>query len=92
MVNSFLLHVFDLDAATYVAVIYGKSFVLGVFVGLGPFRLVALLLWRRNASLAGGFAGRPGVVCLLCYLCYDLPFDGISQLCCLPLFHCLCRY
>ena len=29
------------------------------FVGPGPVRLVALLLWRRNASLAGGFAGRP---------------------------------
>ena len=58
-----LLRVFDLDTVTDVAVSCGKSF-LGVFcVGPGPVRLVALLLWRRNASLAGGFAGRP-------YLCF----------------------
>ena len=47
---------------TLVAVSYGNSFVV-VFVGPGPVRLVALLLWRRNASLAGGFAGR---LCLCC--------------------------
>ena len=39
------------------AVNKGKSFV-GVFVGPCPFFLVVLLLLRRNASLAGGFAGR----------------------------------
>ena len=49
------------------------------------------MLWRRNASLAGGFAGRP--VLVMCFVvCYDLPFAGISQVSCLPLFHCLCRY
>ena len=31
---------------------------MGVFVGPGPVSFVVLLLWRRNASLAGGFAGR----------------------------------
>ena len=49
------------------------------------------MLWRRNASLAGGFAGRP--VLVMCFVVsYDLPFAGISQVSCLPLFHCLCRY
>ena len=38
------------------------------FVGPGPVRLVALLLWRRNASLAGGFAGRPFVILRFCVL------------------------
>ena len=47
---------------TIVAVSYGKS-IVGVFVGPGPVRLAALLLWRRNASLAGGFAGRLGSFC-----------------------------
>ena len=30
----------------------------GCFVGHGPVSFVVLLLWRRNANLAGGFAGR----------------------------------
>ena len=53
---------FDLDTVTPVAVSYGKSFV-GVFCWAWPRLLVALLLWRRNASLAGGFAGRLGLCC-----------------------------
>ena len=54
--NSFL-HVFVCIAVANAAVNTGKSFV-GVFVGPCPFFLVVLLLLRRNASLAGGFAGR----------------------------------
>ena len=42
------------------------------FVGPGPVRLVALLLLRRSASLAGGFAGRLGLGCVV--VCDDLPF------------------
>ena len=42
------------------------------FVGPGSVRLVALLLLRRNASLAGGFAGRLGLGCVV--VCDDLPF------------------
>ena len=42
------------------------------FVRPGPVRLVALLPLRRNASLAGGFAGRLGLGCVV--VCDDLPF------------------
>ena len=39
----------------------------GCFVWVRPRFLVGLLSWRRNASLAGGFAGRPVVVFLVCF-------------------------
>ena len=54
--NSFL-HVFVGITVANAAVIQGKSCV-GVVAGPCPFFLVVLLLLRRNASLAGGFAGR----------------------------------
>ena len=54
--NSFL-HVFVGITVANAAVINGKSCV-GVAVGPCPFFLVVLLLLRRNACLAGGFAGR----------------------------------
>ena len=61
------------------------------FVGPGPVRLVALLLWRRNAGLAGGFAGRPGLwfcgfVCWFAFLQVPANCAGYR------LFHRLFRY
>ena len=55
------------------------------FVGPGPVRLVALMLWRRNASLAGGFAGR---LCLCCcgFVWWFAIFTGTGQLRCVPPF------
>ena len=61
------------------------------FVGPGPVRLAALLLWRRNASLAGGFAGRLGSFCFWFVwwfaifsstgqLCFVLPFSPLMSL------------
>ena len=61
------------------AVSKGKSCV-GVFVGPCPFFRVVLLLWRRNASLAGGFAGRLVVWWWCFFLWLDLPFTGTGQL------------
>ena len=44
-------------------------------LGPAPF-LFALLILRRNANLAGGFAGRPVLVFLFVYGYVDLPFHG----------------
>ena len=38
--------------------LHGKASSVVVFVWARPRFLVGLLPWRRNASLAGGFAGR----------------------------------
>ena len=61
------LHVFVDITVANAAVSEGKSCV-DVFVGPCPFCRVVLLLWRRNASLAGGFAGRL-VVWWWCFFC-----------------------
>ena len=55
------------------AVSEGKSCV-GVVVGPCPFFLVVLLLGRRNASLAGGFAGRLVVWWWFCFCDLICPF------------------
>ena len=57
VVNSFLFACFCECYSGKCRCTKGKSCV-GVLLGLAPFFLVVLLLWRRNASLAGGFAGR----------------------------------
>ena len=59
------LHVFVGITVANAAVSEGKSCV-GVSVGPCPVFRCVLLLWRRNASLAGGFAGRLVVWWLLC--------------------------
>ena len=63
--NSFL-HVFVGITVANAAVMKGKSCV-GVLFGPCPFFLVVLLLLRRNASLAGGFAGRLVVCWCFCF-------------------------
>ena len=61
------------------------------FVGPGPVRLVVLLLWRRNASLAGGFAGRPGL--WFCgFVCWFAFLQVPANCAVYHLFHRLCRY
>ena len=67
------LHVFVGITVANAAVSEGKSCV-GVVVGPCPFFLVVLQLWRRNASLAGGFAGRLVVWWWLCFCDLICPF------------------
>ena len=59
--------------------------------GPGPVRLVALLLWRRNASLAGGFAGRP-CVCFCGFVWWFALLQVLVNWAVYPLFDRLCRY
>ena len=61
------------------------------FVGPGPVHLVALLLWRRNASLAGGFAGRP-CLCFCGFVWWFALLQVLANWAVYPLFHRLCRY
>ena len=61
VINSvFIVHVFSVVTVAKAAVWKGIKCV--VFVWAWPRFLVGLLPWRRNASLAGGFAGRCFVV------------------------------
>ena len=78
------MHVFSEVTVAKAAVMEGIK--CGCFVWARPRFLVGLLYWRRNASLAGGFAGRPVFVVfwfirdLIC-----LAF-GTGQLCYVPHF------
>ena len=57
MVNSFLLHVFDLDAATYVAVIYGKSFCFGCFRWARPLSSCCFVALETKRKSGWGICG-----------------------------------
>ena len=57
MVNSFLLHVFDLDAATFVAVIYGKSFCFGCFRWARPLSSCCFVALETKRKSGWGICG-----------------------------------
>ena len=66
---------------------------MGVLVWARPCFLVVLLSLRRNANLAGGFAGRLALVGGWICLCSDMPSILILANCAeYFLFHRLCIY
>ena len=93
VVNSFLgLHVFGDVAVANAAVLKANRVWLFSF-GPGPVFCVALLLWRRNASLAGGFAGRPVVwCCFVCVVVGDRFALWHRPIVLGATFHCLCLF
>ena len=83
------LHVFECDAVVRPLCPLANLFV-GVFVwALAPFVCLVCCFFWRNASLAGGFAGRLAVSCdvgLLWFACSFGPFRSLYKW----LFYCLC--
>ena len=84
LIRFVILHVFAVVTVAKAAV--WKGIKCGCFcLGPAPF-FVGLLPWRRNASLAGGFAGR--LVCVFALVDCDLIClcFGTGQLCYVPFF------
>ena len=77
--NSFL-HVF-VGITVQMPLCLKANHVWVLLLGPAPFFLVVLLLWRRNASLAGGFAGRLVVWWWFCFCDLICLFFGTGQLC-----------